>query len=427
MVPATSPNNPMAMNSRLAMITGGRLSWSRAPSSEQVDGAEQAQPDDVDEVPVVGGHLDGVVVAGGELPRAGPQQHDQDERGPAGHVGAVEPGQGVEGRAEHPAGQGRALADQGPVLVRLPAQEGHAQQQADDQPQHQLALVVAADRPHPQLHGHARGDQDGREHGRVPGLQADVGALGGPLGGRAADGEVGPEQAAEEHHLGGDEQDHAQQRGADAAWLVMLLGRHVVEGGGVYDGHQRAPVVVASGWTVSSSAWRRSNSGRSEWISGRLSKLCAGGGEEVYHSRVLPSQGSSGSFSLRRMVITTLARNGAVDRAMIRAPRVWSWLRPTQSVRAKSTGGEARNTPSMPPIRNMVRNPMANSIAVEKVIWPLTRVAIQLKNLTPVGTAIRKVMMEKNGSSTWPVTNMWWAQTLKPRAPMPAVANTNAL
>jgi hypothetical protein len=96
-------------------------------------------------------------------------------------------------------------------------------------------------------------------------------------------------------------------------------------------------------------------------------------------------------------------------------------------VRAKSTGGEARNTPSMPPIRNMVRNPMANSIAVEKVIWPLTRVAIQLKNLTPVGTAIRKVMMEKNGSSTWPVTNMWWAQTLKPRAPMPAVANTNAL
>src|SRR5215207_5490997 len=333
MVPATSPNNPMAMNSRLAMITGGRLSWSRAPSSEQVDGAEQAQPDDVDEVPVVGGHLDGVVVAGGELPRAGPQEHDQDERGPAGHVGAVEAGQGVEGRPEHAAGQRHALADERPVLVRLAGQEGQAQEQADGQPQHQLALVVAADRPHPELHGHARADQDGGEHGRVPGRQVG-GALGRPLGGGAADGEVGPEQPAEEHDLGGDEQHHAEQRGADAARLVVLFGGPLLERGGVDDGHQRAPVVVASGWTVSSSAWRRSNSGRSEWISGRLSKLCAGGGEEVYHSRVLPSQGSSGSLSLRRMVMTTLARNGAVDRAMIRAPRVWSWLRPTQSGRA---------------------------------------------------------------------------------------------
>src|SRR5215217_2705808 len=321
----------MAMNSRLAMITFCRLSWSQAPSSEQVDGAEQAQPDDVDEVPVVGGHLDGVVVAGGELPGAGPQEHDQDERGPAGHVGAVEPGQGVEGRAEHPAGQGHPLVDEGPVLVRLAGQEHQAQQQADDQPQEQLALVVPADRPHPELHGHARADQDGGEHGRVPGRQVG-GALGRPLGGGAADGEVGPEQPAEEHDLGGDEQDHAQQRGADAAWLVVLQWP-LVEGGGVYDGHQRAPVVVASGWTVSSSAWRRSNRGRSEWISGRLSKLWAGGGEEVYHSRVLPSQGSSGSLTLRRRVITTLARNGAVDRAISRAPAVWSWLRPTQSLR----------------------------------------------------------------------------------------------
>src|SRR5215216_5662086 len=329
MAPAVRPNSPMAMNSRLAMITLA----SPPGSLQQVDGAEQAQPDHVDEVPVVGGHLDGVVVAGGELPGAGPQEHDQDERGPAGDVGAVEAGQGVEGRAEHAAGQRHALGDQLRVLQCLPAQEGDAKEQAGDQPQLQPALVVPADRPDPELHGHTRGDQDGRQPGRVPGRQVG-GALGWPPGGRAADGEVGAEQAAEEHHLRGDEQDHAQQRGADAAWLVMLLGRHVVEGGGVYDGHQRAPVVVASGWTVSSSAWRRSNSGRSEWISGRLSKLCAGGGEEVYHSRVLPSQGSSGSFSLRRMVITTLARNGAVDRAMIRAPRVWSWLRPTQSGRA---------------------------------------------------------------------------------------------
>src|SRR5215217_4126534 len=328
-----SPNSPMAMNSRLAMITDGSLSGAGSGLSEQVDGAEQADPDDVDEVPVVGGHLDGVVVAGGELPGAGPQKHDQDEHGPAGHVGAVKAGQGVEGRAEHAAGQRHALPDQLRVLVCLPAEEGGAQQQADGQPQDQPAGVVLADRPHPELHGHRGADQDGREHGGIGGRQVR-GALGRPLGGGAANGEVGAEQAAEEHDLGGDEQHHAQQRGADAARLVVLFGGPLLKRGGVDDGHQRAPVVVASGWTVSSSAWRRSNSGRSEWISGRLSKLCAGGGEEVYHSRVLPSQGSSGSFSLRRMVITTLARNGAVDRAMIRAPRVWSWLRPTQSGRA---------------------------------------------------------------------------------------------
>src|ERR671910_412598 len=333
MAPAISPNAPMAMNSRLAMITGGFPLGSTARSLEQVDGAEQAQPDHVDEVPVVGGHLDGVVVAGGELPGAGPQEHDQDEGGPAGHVGAVEAGQGVEGRAEHAAGQRQALLDQVGVLQRLHAQEDRAQEQADGQPQDQPALVVLADRPHPELHGHAGGDQDGGQDGRIGGRQVG-GVRRRPLGGGAADGEVGPEQAAEEHDLGGDEQDHAQQRGADAARLVVLFGGPLVEGGGVSDGHQRAPVVVASGWTVSSSAWRRSNSGRSEWISGRLSKLCAGGGEVVYHSRVLPSHGSSGSRSLRRTVMTTLARNGAVDRAMIRAPMVWSWLRPTQSGRA---------------------------------------------------------------------------------------------
>ena len=38
-------------------------------------------------------------------------------------------------------------------------------------------------------------------------------------------------------------------------------------------------------------------------------------------------------------------------------------------------------------------------------------VPIQLKNFTPVGTAIRKVMPAKNGRLTAPVTNMWWAQT----------------
>ncbi len=49
-------------------------------------------------------------------------------------------------------------------------------------------------------------------------------------------------------------------------------------------------------------------------------------------------------------------------------------------------------------------------------------VPTQLKNFTPVGTAIRKVMKEKNGSRTWPVTYMWCAHTVTDRPAMPMVA-----
>ena len=38
-------------------------------------------------------------------------------------------------------------------------------------------------------------------------------------------------------------------------------------------------------------------------------------------------------------------------------------------------------------------------------------VPIQLKNFTPVGTAMSIDRPEKNGSSTAPVVNMWWAHT----------------
>ena len=81
----------------------------------------------------------------------------------------------------------------------------------------------------------------------------------------------------------------------------------------------------------------------------------------------------------------------------------------------------------MPPIRNMLRKPSEKSIGVVRLIWPRHIVAIQLNIFTPVGTAIRKVITEKKGRKTLPVVNMWCAHTLNPRAPMPAVAKTNAL
>ncbi len=69
-------------------------------------------------------------------------------------------------------------------------------------------------------------------------------------------------------------------------------------------------------------------------------------------------------------------------------------------------------------------NPTANSIGDSKVSWPRHMVPIQLKNLIPVGTAIRNVANEKNGSSTAPVANMWCAHTSTDSHMIISVANT---
>src|SRR5690242_11731622 len=82
-----------------------------------------------------------------------------------------------------------------------------------------------------------------------------------------------------------------------------------------------------------------------------------------------------------------------------------------ESVRWKSSGGEAISTPLNPPSRKDTRNPSDHSIGVSNETDPRTIVPIQAKNLMPVGTAIRNDMIEKNGSSTAPVANMWCAHT----------------
>ncbi len=61
------------------------------------------------------------------------------------------------------------------------------------------------------------------------------------------------------------------------------------------------------------------------------------------------------------------------------------------------------------------------------MICPRQIVPTQLKNFTPVGTAIRNVMNEKNGSSTAPVVNMWCAQTVSDRPAIAIVAATRPL
>ncbi len=75
-----------------------------------------------------------------------------------------------------------------------------------------------------------------------------------------------------------------------------------------------------------------------------------------------------------------------------------------------------------PPRRKVIRNPRANSIGVSKESEPFHRVPTQLKNFTPVGTAMSSEASEKNGSSTWPVANMWWAHTTADSAVIAIVA-----
>ncbi len=71
--------------------------------------------------------------------------------------------------------------------------------------------------------------------------------------------------------------------------------------------------------------------------------------------------------------------------------------------------------------------PMANSIGASNVSWPRHMVPTQLKNLIPVGIAMKKDMREKNGSSTAPVVNMWCAHTVIDSPAMPSVAPTMPL
>ena len=68
--------------------------------------------------------------------------------------------------------------------------------------------------------------------------------------------------------------------------------------------------------------------------------------------------------------------------------------------------------------------PTEKSIGVSNVMFPFHIVPIQLKNFTPVGTAIRNVMKEKNGSRTAPVTYMWCAHTATDSAAIASVAYT---
>src|SRR2546428_3198270 len=89
----------------------------------------------------------------------------------------------------------------------------------------------------------------------------------------------------------------------------------------------------------------------------------------------------------------------------------------------------AGNTPLTPPITNIVTKPIAKSIGALSSIAPPHIVAIQLKILMPLGTAIARVMTMngRRAEIEMPVVNMWWTQTPNERNPIATVDRAIAL
>src|SRR5947208_15130936 len=77
----------------------------------------------------------------------------------------------------------------------------------------------------------------------------------------------------------------------------------------------------------------------------------------------------------------------------------------------------------MPPITNIVTKPIAKSIGAFSSIAPPHMVAIQLKILIPLGTAIARVMIMngRRAEIDRPVVNMWWTHKPKERKPEASV------
>src|SRR5436190_21541995 len=83
----------------------------------------------------------------------------------------------------------------------------------------------------------------------------------------------------------------------------------------------------------------------------------------------------------------------------------------------------------MPPITNIVTKPIAKSMGAFSSIAPPHMVAIQLKILIPLGTAIARVMIMngRRAEIERPVVNMWWTQTPKERELIATVDRAIAL
>lgn len=84
----------------------------------------------------------------------------------------------------------------------------------------------------------------------------------------------------------------------------------------------------------------------------------------------------------------------------------------------------AKTMPVNPPMVNKKINPRAQIIAGSYLICDPKIVASHLNTLIPVGTAIIIVAAVKYArvSTSIPTVNIWCAQTINPKIPIPSIA-----
>src|SRR5436190_378457 len=143
-MPAASTNTPSTMNRMPPTLTRASSSVCASPGSpEDVVGAEQADPNHVDEVPVERRGLDPRVVVDRELAPVRLQHHQIEEQRSTEHVGEVEAGHRVEQGREDVVTKAELQLR---VVVELEDEEGRPQGQRDLEPADQPAGVAALDR-----------------------------------------------------------------------------------------------------------------------------------------------------------------------------------------------------------------------------------------------------------------------------------------
>src|SRR5437773_894112 len=170
--------------------------------SEDVDRRVDDDPHHVDEVPVDPGDLDAEVRLRRVVAAIGPDGRRQEQRQADEDVRSVQSGQAVEDRPERVRVKREAEAR---VLADLRQQERQPEQEGERQAGLQAGAVAALDRLQRPVHREARADEDDRVDPRHE--DGKLVPRGRPrLAVRHTDEEVGREERAEEHHLGGDEE-----------------------------------------------------------------------------------------------------------------------------------------------------------------------------------------------------------------------------
>src|SRR5882757_2684831 len=171
---------------------------------DQVDGGEEADPDDIDEVPVVG-HDDrsGGLLVGEPLCRVRSPEDQQERDQTARHVQAVEAGGQIERRAVRVRTErDPVLLDQVRVLEDLTADEHRAHHEGHDEPRAQLLHVAALGGEDAHLAGERGEHQDRRVHRGERDVQCAC-VLRPEVGTRdRTEREVHREEGREEHQLG---------------------------------------------------------------------------------------------------------------------------------------------------------------------------------------------------------------------------------